>query len=71
MTFEGVSGTFQELRAGIKEGSTQVVWIGNKRIGKVVVQEKEWTSGNHSFTLENYQTVLAKPSRSSNPMDQP
>ncbi len=58
MTFEGVSGTFEELREGIKSGDVQVIWIGNRRIGRVVVQEQQWTRGNHDFTLENYQTVL-------------
>ncbi len=58
MTFEGAQGTFEELRAGITapDGS-RVIWIGNKRIGKVVVQDYEWTT-NLEFTTENYGQVL-------------
>lgn len=57
MEFYGVEGTFEELRAGIEEGDTRVQWIGNRRLGMVEVQEKQWTS-NLGFTLDNYQNVL-------------
>jgi len=58
MTFEGAQGTFEEFRNGITapDGS-RVIWIGNKRIGKVVVQDYEWTT-NLEFTTENYGQVL-------------
>lgn len=60
MTFEGASGSFEALRAGVTspDGNTRVIWIGNKRIGRVVVQEQQWTRGNHEFTTQNYQEVL-------------
>jgi len=59
MTLSGAQGTFEEFRAGIAlDSSKQVLWVGNKRIGKVVVQEKEWTT-NLDFTLDNYGQVLA------------
>jgi alpha-glucoside transport system permease protein len=58
MEFAGVSGTFEELRAGVvsPEGK-RVVWVGNRRLGNVQVQEREWTS-NSNFTISNYENVL-------------
>lgn len=58
MTFEGVTATFEEFREGVSSGDVRVLWVGNRRIGKVVVQEQQWTTGNHDFTTENYQQVL-------------
>jgi len=60
MTFEGASGTFEAFRAGMTspDGDKRIIWIGNKRIGRVVVQEQQWTRGNHDFTTQNYQEVL-------------
>jgi alpha-glucoside transport system permease protein len=57
MTFEGVSGTFEELRAGIERGDVRVQWIGNRRTGRIQVQERVWTMRT-DFTLENYANVL-------------
>jgi alpha-glucoside transport system permease protein len=58
MTIEGVSGTFDELREGIAtEDGTRVTWIGNKRLGRIEVQERIWTV-KWDFTLDNYQQVL-------------
>ena len=57
MEIEGVSGTFEEFREGVASGDLQVTWIGNKRIGRVEVQEEVWTV-NWDFTLQNYQTVI-------------
>ena len=58
MEIEGVTGTFEEFRAGIQTpDGKRVTWIGNKRIGKVEVQERVW-SVNWNFTLDNYQQVL-------------
>lgn len=57
MEFYGVEGTFEDLRAGVAEGDTRVQWIGNRRLGRVEVQERQWTM-NLDFTLENYQNVL-------------
>jgi len=58
MEVEGVTGTFDELRAGIEtQDGKRVTWIGNKRIGKIEVQERVWTV-TWNFTLDNYQQVL-------------
>lgn len=57
MEFYGVEGTFEDFRAGIVEGNTRVQWVGNRRLGRVEVQERRWTM-NLNFTLENYQNVL-------------
>jgi alpha-glucoside transport system permease protein len=58
MEIEGVSGTFEEFRAGIETpDGKRITWIGNKRIGKVEVQEQVWTV-DWNFTLDNYQQVL-------------
>jgi alpha-glucoside transport system permease protein len=58
MEFAGVSGTFEELREGIADDNVRVQWVGNRRIGRVEVQRREWTM-NTDFTLENYRAVLA------------
>lgn len=58
MEVEGVSGTFDELRAGIvTPDGERVIWVGNKRIGRVQVQEQIWTV-TWNFTLDNYRQVL-------------
>ena len=58
MTIEGAQGTFDEFRAGVVTGDDkQLVWIGNKRLGRIEVQEQKWAM-NLDFTLENYQQVL-------------
>ena len=57
MEFHGVSGTFEELRAGIQTEDVRVQWIGNRRAGRVQIQEQVWTMRTN-FTLENYQNVL-------------
>ena len=58
MQVEGVSGTFDELRAGIQTpNGERVTWIGNKRIGTIEVQKREWTV-DWNFTLDNYKQVL-------------
>jgi len=63
MTVEGVTGTFDELRTGIEspDGDTRVTWVGNKRLGKIQVQEKVWTV-TWNFTLDNYRYVLSTSS---------
>ena len=61
MEIEGVTGTFEEFRAGIETpDGKRVTWIGNKRLGKVEVQERVWTV-HWNFTLDNYQQVLGGP----------
>ncbi|GAB4531536.1 MAG: hypothetical protein Kow0063_10920 [Anaerolineae bacterium] len=59
MTVEGVQGTFEELRAGIQspDGDTRVTWVGNKRLGRIEVQKRVWTT-KWNFTLGNYEQVL-------------
>lgn len=58
MQIEGVSGTFEEFRAGIEtEDGKRIAWVGNKRIGRIEVQERVWTV-NWNFTLDNYMQVL-------------
>lgn len=57
MEIEGVRGTFEELREGIQSGDVRVIWVGNRRIGRIEVQEYNWTV-NWDFTLDNYKQVL-------------
>jgi alpha-glucoside transport system permease protein len=59
MQVEGVTGTFEELRAGVAspDGSTRVTWVGNKRLGRIEVQKRVWTV-TWDFTLDNYKQVL-------------
>ncbi|HFE67495.1 MAG TPA: carbohydrate ABC transporter permease [Chloroflexi bacterium] len=59
MQVEGAEGTFKELREGITTpGGKQVVWVGNKRLGRIEVQDQVWTV-NWDFTLDNYRQVLS------------
>jgi len=58
MTYEGVSGTFQELRQGVEQDGTRIQWIGNRRTGKIQVQQQEWKTLSE-FTLDNYKDVLS------------
>jgi alpha-glucoside transport system permease protein len=58
MEIEGISGTFDEFRAGVETpNGKRITWIGNKRLGKVEVQERVWTV-SWNFTLDNYRQVL-------------
>ncbi len=58
MTIEGASGTFKEFRTGIETpDGKRVIWIGNKRLGKIQIQEKKWTT-RASLTLQNYRDVM-------------
>lgn len=58
MVIEGVSGTFEEFRAGVETADGErLTWIGNKRLGKIQVQEKVWTV-DWDFSLDNYTQVL-------------
>jgi len=58
MEIEGVTGTFEEFRAGVESpDGKRVTWIGNKRIGRVEVQERVWTV-DWDFDLDNYKQVL-------------
>jgi alpha-glucoside transport system permease protein len=57
MKVEGVTATFEEMRAGVEEGNTRLVWIGNRRIGKIEIQKKAWVT-SAGLTLDNYQQVI-------------
>jgi alpha-glucoside transport system permease protein len=58
MTIEGVTATFEELRAGVETpDGERLQWIGNRRIGNVEIQERVWAM-NLNFTLDNYVQVL-------------
>lgn len=60
MVIEGVETTFEEMReVGITApDGTYYKWVGNRRIGRIEVQEESWTV-DWDFTLENYQQVLS------------
>lgn len=59
MSIGGAQGTFEQFRAGVTapDGKTRLIWIGNKRLGTIQVQEQRWTT-NTNFTLDNYQEVV-------------
>jgi alpha-glucoside transport system permease protein len=58
MEIEGASGTFAQLREGIETpDGKRVRWIGNKRLGRVEVQEQVWTV-TWDPTTDNYVQVL-------------
>ncbi|MBL8062269.1 MAG: carbohydrate ABC transporter permease [Anaerolineales bacterium] len=58
MEIEGATGTFEEFRAGVETpDGKRITWIGNKRLGRVEVQEQVWTI-DWDFTLDNYKQVL-------------
>jgi alpha-glucoside transport system permease protein len=58
MEIEGVTGTFEEFRAGVETpDGKRLTWIGNKRLGRVEVQEEVWTT-SWDFSLDNYRQVL-------------
>ena len=59
MEIRGAVGTFEELREGVqsKDGNYQVVWVGNRRLGRIELQEEVWAV-SWDFTLDNYAQVL-------------
>jgi len=59
MAVEGVQGTFEEMRKGIAspDGDTRITWVGNRRLGRIEIQQQSWTV-NWDFTLDNYKQVL-------------
>jgi alpha-glucoside transport system permease protein len=58
MRVEGVEGTFDELREGVETpDGKRVVWVGNRRTGRIEVQEQNWAV-TWDFTLDNYRQVL-------------
>lgn len=58
MEIEGAAGTFDQFRAGIQTADgKRITWIGNKRLGRIEVQEQVWTV-DWNFSLDNYKQVL-------------
>jgi alpha-glucoside transport system permease protein len=59
MTIRGATGTFEQFRAGVTsaDGNTRVIWLGNKRLGTIQIQQYEWAWGSN-WTLSNYEEVL-------------
>ena len=62
MTVEGVTGTFEEMREGIESGDVRITWVGNRRLGRIEVQERVWAV-NWNFTLDNYRQVIGGADR--------
>jgi alpha-glucoside transport system permease protein len=59
MNVAGVEATFEQLREGVTTADgRRVVWRGNRRLGSIEIQERNWTV-NWDFTPDNYQQVLA------------
>jgi len=63
MSVEGVQATFDQMREGVAspDGKTQVIWVGNKRLGRIEVQKQVWTV-TWDFTLDNYKQILTPSS---------
>ncbi|MFN2201347.1 MAG: carbohydrate ABC transporter permease [Caldilineaceae bacterium] len=58
MEVEGATGSFEELRAGVETpNGKRVQWVGNRRIGRIEVQDQVWAV-NWDFTTDNYRQVL-------------
>jgi alpha-glucoside transport system permease protein len=59
MEIEGATGTFEEFRQGIETpAGKRITWIGNRRLGRIEIQERVWTT-DWDFSLDNYRQVLA------------
>ena len=59
MAIGGGETTFEEMREGFNAPDGRYyVWIGNRRNGRIEVQEQKWTV-DWDFTTSNYQQVLA------------
>jgi alpha-glucoside transport system permease protein len=58
MNIRGAQGTFDQFRAGVTTpDGKRLIWIGNKRLGTIEVQQQKWGVG-WKTTLDNYQEVL-------------
>ncbi len=59
MNIRGAQGTFDQFRSGVTtpDGKTRLIWVGNKRLGTIQVQQLRWMVGTN-WTLDNYQQVL-------------
>jgi alpha-glucoside transport system permease protein len=58
MTLEGITASFEDFAKGIEQNGKKYIWIGNRRIGYLEVDEYRWTA-NTVFTLQNYKQVLS------------
>lgn len=59
MEIRGATAAFDALREGVETpNGLRIQWVGNKRLGRIEVQEQVWTV-SWDFTLENYQQVLS------------
>ena len=56
-TNSDVTHLFDVWREGVEVDGTRYRWVGNKRIGRLEVQERVWTM-NNKFTLDNYDQVI-------------
>lgn len=57
MEIEGATGTFKEFREGVETpDGKRITWVGNKRLGRIEVQEQVWTV-SWDFSLDNYKQV--------------
>ncbi len=55
---KALKATFDQLRDGVETpNGLQIQWVGNKRLGRIEIQEQVWTV-NWDFTTENYEEVL-------------
>jgi alpha-glucoside transport system permease protein len=58
MEIHGITATFEELRTGVTTpDGERVQWVGNRRVGRIEIQERVWTV-SWAFTLLNYDQVL-------------
>jgi alpha-glucoside transport system permease protein len=57
MTVEGITATFEQLRAGVAQGNKRLIWVGTKPIGVIQVQEKQWITRTN-VSLDNYRQIL-------------
>jgi alpha-glucoside transport system permease protein len=70
MEIRGASGTFEQFREGVTtpDGEYRLVWQGNRRLGRIEVQQQEWVWGAN-WTLENYEAVLGGKTFEINQLD--
>ncbi len=58
MEVEGITTTFEELREGVETpDGNRLQWIGNRRLGRIEIQEQKWAV-DWKFSLANYDQVV-------------
>jgi alpha-glucoside transport system permease protein len=56
---EGITTTFEELRAGVSlDDGRKLTWYGNRRTRRIIVSERQWVGFGANLTLDNYRNVL-------------